>query len=853
MSTSIAPAPTRTSLGGARPEPGGLAVSASEARTLTWIAAQAIGVGVLLYLLRIESPAFYARVVPLAIGGAIVHHLLPAAWRLRFFALLSIATILAVFGVVQGTWILGIGMVLIALCHLPAPFGVRLGLLLAAGGSLAAMRADVLPIPFSPAIWAIVGSMFMFRLIVYVYDIRHLQQRTTWDQRLAYFFCLPNVAFPLFPVIDFATFRRTYYDRPAPVIYQEGLAWIVRGTVHLVLYRLVYLYFTLSPTDVTTGRDLIQYAVANYGLYLRVSGQFHLIVGLLHLFGFRLPETHRFFYLASSFSDLWRRINIYWKDFMQKVFYLPLFLRLVRTRGETVAMVVSTAFVFVATWFFHSYQWFWILGTWLWSATDTLFWAFLGFCLILNALREARRGRQRTVGTPTVTPAMLVRHGVQTAAMFTLMCALWALWTSPTMESFVALLAGVQPSWRDVAVVLTLWLAVAVAAALGYRRAHQAAGRTGQGRWSAAAGAVCLVGVVAGSDPALAGVVPASARQVLAQAREPRLNKRDQDQLQRGYYEKLVGVNRFNGELWSVYSGRPRRWETLRGAGAVRSAADARLEELVPGTSIIFHGARLTVNSAGLRDRDHAPAPAPGTLRVAVLGQSYIMGSGVADDETFDTHLEARLTREWAPTRGLERVEVLNFGMPSFSAQQQRAALDLGLVQRFAPDVVVIVGHRSEFRLLTQYAQEFKRAEGVGTLSVDIDTALTREGVTPDMPREEALKRMAARTPDLLRGVYRDIVSRIEASGAIPVFAHIPTPMERQEGDVPELLRIAADAGFATVLDLTSVYAGSDERTLIVAPWDRHPNAQGHRLIAQALHDALLPVLAQARPRAGAR
>jgi len=829
------------------------AVDVREVRTLGWIAAQAVGLGWLLYLLRIESPAFYERVVPLAIGGAIVHHLLPARWRLGFFAFLSIATIWVVFGIVQGTWIVGIGLALIAICHLPIPFAARIGLLLAAGATLAAMRADVLPIPFSPAIWAILGSMFMFRLIVYVYDIRHLKQRTTWEQRLAYFFCLPNVAFPLFPVIDFATFRRTYYDRPAADIYREGIAWIVRGTAHLVLYRLVYLYLTLSPTDVNTGRDLIQYAVANYALYLRVSGQFHLIVGLLHLFGFRLPETHRFFFLASSFSDFWRRINIYWKDFMQKVFYLPLFLRLVRTRGETVAMVLSSVFVFVATWFFHSYQWFWILGTWLWSATDTLFWAFLGACLILNTLREARRGRARSVGTPTVTRAMLVRHGVQTAAMFTLMCALWALWTSPTMESFTALLTRVSLSWLDVATLLGVWLAIAVLAAASYRRAHQATGRTGQGRWSAAAGAACLVGVVVGSEPSLEGVVPSSMREVLAQAREPRLNKRDQDQLQRGYYEKIVGVNRFNGELWSVYSGRPKTWETLREAGAVRSAADPRLEELVPGTAITFHGKSLTVNSAGLRDREHALAPAARTLRLAVLGQSYIMGSGVADGETFDTHLEARLSSEWAAAHGLAGVEVLNFGAPSFSAQQQRAALDLGLVQRFAPDVVVIVGHRSEFRLLTQYAQEFLRAQGVGELSADIASTLSREGVTPDMPREEALKRMASATPALLRAVYRDVVARITASGATPVFALIPTPMERQEGDVAELLRIAADAGFPHVLDLTGVYKGTDERTLIVAPWDRHPNAQGHRLIAEGLHTALLPLLSGVAPRAAAR
>ena len=44
----------------------------------------------------------------------------------------------------------------------------------------------------------------------------------------------------------------------------------------------------------------------------RVSGQFHVACGMLHLFGHALPETHRRYLLAESFTDYWRRINIYW-------------------------------------------------------------------------------------------------------------------------------------------------------------------------------------------------------------------------------------------------------------------------------------------------------------------------------------------------------------------------------------------------------------------------------------------------------------------------------------------------------------------------------------------------------------
>ncbi|HUG11057.1 MAG TPA: hypothetical protein VMM36_08585, partial [Opitutaceae bacterium] len=150
-------------------------------------------------------------------------------------------------------------------------------------------------------------------------DLRHSKEPMGAARTVSYFFLLPNLTFPLFPVVDFATFRKTYYDRDALLIYQQGVQWMIRGIIHLLVYRWVYHYLVITPSDITNGFDLAQYVGANFLLYLRVSGQFHLIVGLLHLFGFRLPETHRFFFLAPSFTEFWRRINIYWKDFMMKV------------------------------------------------------------------------------------------------------------------------------------------------------------------------------------------------------------------------------------------------------------------------------------------------------------------------------------------------------------------------------------------------------------------------------------------------------------------------------------------------------------------------------------------------------
>ena len=52
------------------------------------------------------------------------------------------------------------------------------------------------------------------------------------------------------------------------------------------------------------------------------------------------------------------------------------------------------------------------------------------------------------------------------------------------------------------------------------------------------------------------------------------------------------------------------------------------------------------------------------------------------------------------------------------------------------------------------------------------------------------------------------------------------------------LADLAAEAGFA-IVNLSDVYDNQNREALRVAEWDWHPNAQGHRLLAERLYTAL--------------
>jgi D-alanyl-lipoteichoic acid acyltransferase DltB (MBOAT superfamily) len=211
-----------------------------------------------------------------------------------------------------------------------------------------------------------------------------------------------------------------------------------------LLVRLIDQRLRLGADEVTGPATLALFLAANYLMYLRVSGQFHIACGMLHLFGFKLPETHHHYLLATGFTDYWRRINIYWKDFMVRVFFHPIMFRLKRW-PQPHALAIATAAVFVVTWALHGYQKFWLRGHWGFSTPDALFWGILGVLVMINVQNDARRVRRKAVA-PTMSDHLI--RAAKVAGTFVTISLLWALWNSPSPGAFFRLLGrglGVTP------------------------------------------------------------------------------------------------------------------------------------------------------------------------------------------------------------------------------------------------------------------------------------------------------------------------------------------------------------------------------------------------------------------------
>lgn len=812
------------------------------------IVAQLALVFAVFHAFAIERSSGFLSLTTLIIGGFAAHAALPMRYRAPFFVALAVATFTIAIGP-EVIAVVAVALALIGVCHLPVGYRLRVGILVLAGALLALLAERGITGIESATVRRLVpviASMFMFRLIVYMYDLRHERSPVSPWMRVAYFFLPLNATFLLFPVVDYGAFRRNYYDKPAIEIYQRGVRLILRGAIHLLLYRYIYYYWS-PPPDVVYGiRTVAIYMASAWLAYLHVSGLFHLIVGVLCLFGFNLPETNRLYLLASSPNDLWRRVNVYWKDFMQKIFYMPVLKALQKRKLDMKkSMLLATVVVFVATWLLHSYQWFWLFGGYPLSIVDGVFWGVLGVAVLVNTflqLRSRPAGVRRAAGEWRLTSA--ATHVLKVIGMFALMSIMFSWWNTRDPATWAYLVRSVGASEPRAFLLLGLALAFVLAAGVAAHYSANKGWTFGFGdssapsfRWSVVVTLGATLMLLALSRPEIQQRLGRGGR-VLAALEADRLNLRDANLQNRGYYEAMIAPNQPTNPRFASRNEGESDMVPIRRSTAVRFTGDDLIYEFVPSKSTRSRGTMLHANAFGMRDKEYPLAKPDSTYRIALLGASVVMASGVEQPQGFEALVEERLNRE-RPSDRFASIEILNFAVPGYAFHQFAATAERK-VFKFQPDVVLMAALAGD-NDVTMNVISSGVADGI-VLDSGFHAILEREGITRkptiveikrDMGRSNVIAAMRALS-------YRRIADMSRANGAIPVFVYVP---RLESDDYPpgydEMARDARAAGMV-VFDLRGVYAGLAREELMFYRDNVHPNARGHKLIADRLYAELV-------------
>jgi len=497
----------------------------------------------------------------------------------------------------------------------------------------------------------------------------------------------------------------------------------------------------------------------------------------------------------------------------------------------------------------HSYQWFWIGGTFPFTWQDATFWGVLGAVMVAHARFESSSLARHPLAQPSRFRSRVVRM-LDIGLTFSFLCVLWSLWTAESFAEWAAMWRGVgghvggaRLAFASPSVVAWMLATAAVFTTLRYATVqYRAEPSAGFGR-SAALTSLALAGLYGIGLPTTSLHLGPDMSSIVHALGNPDLNGVDTEKLQRGYYEELLNVARVDSALGQVQAMKPRDWIGIQDTSAVHWSRDLLEFELVPSAAIIFKGAPFHVNRWGMRDRNYSLEKPPGTFRIAILGDSHVMGAGVADGEPFESRLEDRLNRSYHE----RHYEILNFGVGGYTALQLMVTLERK-VFAFDPDAVFYVAHQFELRrAAVQLARAVRRG---GTPPYPFLADLLRHaGVSADTAKSIAEQRLVGSSTQLVSWIYQRIVDECRRKDVVPIWVFLPI---REEKAPPPLTALAHAAGF-TIIDLSGVYVGYPRKQLEVAPWDDHPNAFAHQLIAKRLYGELegRPEVLGLAPRSG--
>ena len=107
--------------------------------------------------------------------------------------------------------------------------------------------------------------------------------------------------------------------------------------------------------------------------------------------------------------------------------------------------------------------------------------------------------------------------------------------------------------------------------------------------------------------------------------------------------------------------------------------------ELRANLDVLFKGKPFKTNSAGMRDKEYPQSKPAGIFRVAVLGSSWTMGSGVAHEDIWLSQLEEMLNQNGKTPH----YEFLNFGVDQYGLGELAATIE-HKVPAYQPDLVIV-------------------------------------------------------------------------------------------------------------------------------------------------------------------
>ena len=274
---------------------------------------------------------------------------------------------------------------------------------------------------------------------------------------------------------------------------------------------------------------------------------------------------------------------------------------------------------------------------------------------------------------------------------------------------------------------------------------------------------------------------------------------------------------------------------------------------LIPTKVFRIKGTLVNANKHGFRERNIDPEAIKNKLRIAVIGSSYSMGTGVSEKERYSNQLQIILDHAFP-----DQYEVLNFAVLASSIQEVISTYESNVI-KFNPDIILYPPRNLKF--IAEYNSGRKKK--LKNNDLDVRIQLFSQSFLYGYVRYEFKRwykkyinvkwqeRLQSYTPTSRKENIEINIKSLEGflqrrsdENASIILLGIPKITQIRPGpDHKRLKQLEKKFPKVYYRSIHSLLMGKLSVNDNIYPGDTHPNARAHKLYAEAIFKALVPVL----------
>jgi len=322
----------------------------------------------------------------------------------------------------------------------------------------------------------------------------------------------------------------------------------------------------------------------------------------------------------------------------------------------------------------------------------------------------------------------------------------------------------------------------------------------------------------------------------------------------------MEALYRFYNFGWDSFSIRKvNSFNAMGKMGLLRPADDLEVVyELKPNMKTIFKFVPFETNAQGLRDKEYAIEKPRNTFRVAVIGDSYTMASGIKIEDAYHSLLEKRLNEEGKGSS----YEFINFGVGGYSLRQYLGSLNTQ-AKKYDPDLVLVGfcpenDHHVQSHLIHQYRYKVKKRTYTFFRPLTIiklrdikrsfvnnykkhkkETAEKRESVNSSNKRDEVKKVFTKLQKKYILHNFLKM-GQFSQKNDVPVvivfISHIINEKYSLMSDEVKRMALMNDLHF---VETATSFKDTKLKDYVILPVDDHPNEKANIIFADRIQEYL--------------